>query len=93
MTHMLAKKLMVLLAAGAATTGCQSAEERTKAARETMTASCRQRTQASPTMQGVDVERFCSCVADGMLRQGAGGPPGDSVVVGERCEQQARLGV
>lgn len=81
-------KMMVLLAAGAAVTGCQSEEERTSAARDTMIASCRERTQASPTMN-VDVDRFCNCLADGLLAQGVDGPPPDTALVGEQCQQQA----
>ena len=87
--NMLEKAAMAMITA-ALLSGCQSEEERTRSARDTMTASCLQRTQGSPSMQDVDPVRFCDCLADGLLAQGVDGPPPDTAAVGERCQLQAR---
>ena len=81
-------RMMILIGAGAALTGCQSEEERAKAERETITSSCLQRTQSSPTMQNVDAERFCNCLADSIQAAGKGQAP-DTAAMGERCEMEA----
>lgn len=79
----------VLIGTGAALVGCQSETERLMAQRETALSSCRERTQASPAMQNVDVEQFCTCLADGFEAAGTAGPP-DTVAIGEQCEARAQ---
>ena len=86
--------LTVLIGTGATLAGCQSEEERLMAQRDTMMNSCRERTKAATTasMQNVDVEQFCNCLADGFEAAGPDAQP-DTIAIGQQCEAQAqRLG-
>ena len=84
-------KWALLIGTGAALAGCQSEEERLMAQRDAVMSACRERTQAATTtsMQNVDVEQFCNCLADGFEAAGSSSQP-DTIAIGEQCEMRAQ---
>lgn len=82
-------KLAIWIGAGAALASCQSDDERAKAQRDTIMASCRDQTRASPTLRDVDAEGFCICLADGLMAAGNDSRTLDTAAVGDRCRARA----